>query len=69
MSALKSPENSLPDASTRPYPSWDVVATTAGTRQGLDAVDNQARKEARIWRELADEPQDENQSASPPMRG
>lgn len=57
MSALKTELHAATAAITNhPYPSWSEMADTVGLRARIVAQDQQARKEARIWRELAEEP-------------
>lgn len=56
MSALKTTPRVTAAIANHPYPSWSEMADTVGLRAKMAAQDQQARKEARLWRELADEP-------------
>ena len=63
----------MDDAGSRsdgtPYPSWSSIAGNMGWSDD-PSQDTQCKKEARIWRALAEEPlQDERDVASDPTDG
>lgn len=56
MSALKTNRSTSAATGNHPYPSWSQVADTVGLQARIVAQDQQARKEAKLWQDLADEP-------------